>query len=144
VRFLIDTCVVSEWKRRQPAPAVLAWRETLEQADLRFSIVTVGELAKGILRLPAGRRRDDHEAWLQELRDVYRDQILSVAYPEVRAWAEISAAAEAAGAMVGAIDGLLPGTARAHGLVLATRNTQNFLPTGVPLYDPWTDSWQNR
>lgn len=62
MRFLIDTCVVSEWKRRSPDPAVLAWLETLAQDDLVFSILTIGELRKGILRLPPGKRRDELHA----------------------------------------------------------------------------------
>lgn len=144
MRFLLDTCVVSEWKRRQPAASVLAWLETLEQADLRFSILTVAELTKGILRLSPGRRRDELQAWIEELQDVYRDQILPLGFPEVRAWVEIAARCEQAGINVAAVDGLIAGTALAHGLAVATRNTSDFLPTGVPLYDPWTGSWQNR
>jgi len=144
VRFLIDTCVVAEWKRQRPEPAVLDWLDTLEREDMAFSILTVGELSKGILRLPEGPRRDELQAWLQELRDLYAPQILPLLFPEVEAWAEISAAAERNGTPVAAIDGLLAGTARAHGLTVATRNTVDFLPTGVPLFDPWTGAWHNR
>lgn len=144
MRFLIDTCVVSEWKRREPAPTVLAWLNTLVQDDLVFSILTIGELRKGILRLPPGKRRDELHAWLQELRDLYALRIIPVSDREIDAWAEINAEAEANGTPVAAIDGLLAATARAHGLAVATRNIRDFLPTRVPVFDPWSNAWHNR
>jgi predicted nucleic acid-binding protein len=132
---------VSEWKRRQPDPGVLAWLEALEHQDVWLSVLTVGELAKGILRLPDCPRRSELQGWLFEFCELYREQVLPVSDLEVLAWAEISAETEAAGTVVAAVDGLLAGTARAHGLPIATRNTQDFLATGVPLYDPWTGAW---
>ena len=144
MRFLIDTCVVSEWKRRSPDPAVLAWLETLAQDDLVFRILTIGEPRQGILRLPPGKRRDELHAWLQELRDLYAPRIVPVSDREIDAWADINAAVEAKGASVAAIDGLLAATAGAHGLAVATRNVSDFLPTGVPVFDPWSGAWHNR
>jgi len=70
--------------------------------------------------------------------------ILPASFREVTAWAEISAETERDGKPVAAIDSLLAGTARAHGLPVATRNVRDFLPTGVPLFDPWTCTWHNR
>ena len=144
MRFLIDTCVVSEWKRRQPNESVLAWLDTLADDQIAFSILTIGELSKGILRLPKGRRRDELQEWLQDLRDIYTANILPVSFREVEAWAAICAEASRSGKTVSAIDGLLAGTARAHRLTVATRNVTDFLPSGVPLFDPWTGVWHNR
>jgi len=141
---LIDTCVVSEWKRRAPEPAVLAWLHTLTHDDILFSILTIGELRKGIVRLPAGRRRAELEAWLQELRDLHARQIISVSDGEVDAWADINAVAETRGIPVAAINGLLAATAQAHGLAVATRNVSDFVSTGVPVFDPWSGAWHNR
>lgn len=143
MRFLIDTCVISEWKRHRPDPVVLGWLDTLEQGDIVLSVLTVGEILKGIQRLPAGRRRDDLTAWLEQLRDMYAQQIFPVSFREVKAWAEISATAEQNGRPVAAIDGLLAATAESHGVIVATRNIQDFLATEVPLFNPWTTEWFN-
>ncbi|MBT4814188.1 MAG: type II toxin-antitoxin system VapC family toxin [Lentisphaerae bacterium] len=144
MRFLIDTCVVSEWKRRRPAAAVLDWLDAISNDQIAFSILTIGELAKGILRLPPGPRRAELEGWLQELRDVYAPRILPLSFREMEAWARICATAEGEGTPVAAIDGLLAATAHAHGLIVATRNVADFLPTGVPIFDPWAGERHNR
>jgi predicted nucleic acid-binding protein len=143
VRYLVDTCVLSEWKRRSPDPNVLKWLEALPYDDMFISILSLGELEKGILRLPDAERRAALEGWLRELEETFASHILPLSSGEIRAWAELSAATEAAGATVPAIDGLITATARAHRLAVATRNVGDMLPTGVPLLNPWTGEWFN-
>ncbi|MCK5801717.1 MAG: type II toxin-antitoxin system VapC family toxin [Lentisphaeria bacterium] len=143
MRFLIDTCVISEWKHRHPDASVLEWLDTLVQEDTFFSVLTIGELTKGVLKLPESRRRIDLRAWLHQLQEVYARQILTLGSREVELWAEISAMAESKGTPIAAIDGLLAGTASAHGLAIATRNVSDFIPTGIPVFDPWGSAWHN-
>jgi len=112
--------------------------------DTYFSILTVGELRKGILRLPEGRRRDELRAWLQELTETFSQHILPLSFGEISAWAELIAAMESVGAPLSAIDGLIAATAIAHQFAIATRNTADVDRTGAVIYNPWTGEWLNR
>ncbi|MBN1863465.1 MAG: type II toxin-antitoxin system VapC family toxin [Victivallales bacterium] len=144
MKFLVDTCVVSEWKRKRPDAAVLEWLRQLEMESIYFSVLTIGELMSGILRLPEGRRKEELKEWIAELRHVYAMRVIPLEFREVDAWAAISAEAGKKGLTLSAVDGMLAGTAAANGLAIATRNVDDFLTTGIPIFDPWTNTWHNR
>ena len=143
MKFLVDTCVLSEWKRKTPNERVLEWLSSLNAEDVWISILTVGELRKGILRLPKSRRRSSFVVWLDELIEAYRPRILPVAFDEIERWAELTAASEARGCPVSVVDGLLAATASANQLVFATRNIQDVVSMRVPLFNPWTGELLN-
>ena len=138
MRYLIDTCVLSEWKKRNPCPHVLAWLSDLSIEDVRISIITIGEIERGVLHLPESSRRRELAAWLAELREIFVDRIIDLSYPEISAWAAICAATDSRGTPLPAVDSLLAATARAHHLVVATRNVEDMRPSGVRVYNPWT------
>lgn len=137
MKVLLDTCVLSEIRHPRGNPAVreavLAWRDQ----DVFISVMTLGELAKGIALLDSGRRQQDLTAWLTGLERHYSDRILDVTGDVVRIWGELTAAAQRNGRIVPAVDGLIAATALQHGLQVMTRSVDDFAPTGVRLMNPW-------
>lgn len=132
--YLLDTNVVSELRRRQPEPQVLAWLATTTSAQLHLSVLTVGEIHQGIERL---RARDPKQAaalstWADELTTGYADRILPVSAQVARRWAELNTVRT-----LPVIDSLIAATASVHGLTVVTRNTRDMEGVGVDLVDPW-------
>lgn len=136
--FLLDTNILSELVRPHPDGNVVRWVEDTEESLLFLSVLTLGEIRKGIMSLPAGTRRGRLESWLQvELRARFEDRILPIDAAIADRWGAIAALAAAVGAPVPVIDGLLAATALHHNLTLVTRNTSDVGATGVPVLNPW-------
>ena len=135
--ILLDTCVVSELARPVPDPAVLAWLEGVSDDSLRLSVLTLGEIKKGMDLLDPGPRRSRIHDWLGELRATFGDRILPVDDEVALRWGTLSAAGRRAGRARPPIDTLLAATALCHQLKLATRNVADFEGTGVILVNPW-------
>ena len=139
MRVLLDTCVLSELSRPKGHPAVRRAVEALDARDLYVSVLSVGEIAKGIALLKESQRKNTLQSWLQTLERTYEDRLLPVDLETCHIWGEITAAARKAGRIVPASDGLIAATARRHGLYVMTRNTADFEPAGVLLLNPWQD-----
>ena len=136
--IIIDTNVLSELMRPEPAQTVVAWLQDSGDAPLATTAVTVGEIIFGLERLASGRRRDD----LQDrfARFVSSEDGLPVlAYDEAaaRVFGEIAAHRERAGLAIHGNDLMIAATALRHGASVATRNTGDFAATGVELLNPW-------
>ena len=140
MRVLLDTCVLSELRRPRPHPGVRRAIETLNSEDLFVSVLSIGEIAKGIALLKDGRKKRTLQVWLQTLERHYTDRLLPIDPETSRICGELTAAAQKAGQTVPASDGLIAATARRHGLHLMTRNTTDFEPSGVLLLNPWHDA----
>lgn len=134
---LLDTCVLSEIRHPQGNPAVRKAVLAFRDRDLFISVITVGELAKGIALLDAGRRQQDLTAWLHGLEQHYSDRILDITGDIVHRWGELTASAQRHGRVVSATDGLIAATALHHGIQVMTRNIDDFTPTGASLLNPW-------
>ncbi len=139
MRVLLDTCVLSELRLPKGRPDVIRAVEALEDESLFVSVVSVGEIAKGIALLKDSKNRRELHAWLQGLERYYAHRILPVDLETSHTWGELTAAAQKAGKTVPASDGLIAATARRHGLYVMTRNTPDFAHTGVLLLNPWAD-----
>jgi toxin FitB len=139
VRTLVDTCVLSELRRTDGNPRVRAMFATIAESDVFLSVLTIGELRKGIDRLKAGPKKHALSTWIDRLAMSAEGRILSVDLETAVIWGEVSARAEKKGRPIPAIDGLLAATALRHGLHLMTRNVADFEPTGVLLVNPWED-----
>lgn len=140
MRYLLDTCVISELVKKKPSRRVIQWLEQQEELSLFLSVITFGELHKGIGRLQAGRRQRELHEWVQsQLSKRFTGRILEVDREVAARWGEISAAAERAGRTVPVLDGLLAATALTSGLTFVTRNTDDVRVTGVPVFDPWEE-----
>jgi predicted nucleic acid-binding protein len=138
--FLLDTNVISELVKPKPDPNVTTWIDGTDEDLLFLSVLTLGEIRKGVVLLPRNARRAALEAWLsKDLPLRFFDRILSIDQEVADRWGHLSALMSARGIQVGVIDGLLAATAVQHNLTLATRNTRDVAATGVSLFNPWTD-----
>jgi toxin FitB len=136
--FLVDTNVISELIKPQPDGNVLRWIAETDEALLFLSVLTLGEIRKGIEKLNPGKRRGRLESWLAvDLRLRFQDRILAVDEAIAQRWGALSAAAARNGRPVLAIDGLLAATALHYDLMLVTRNDSDVSGTGVPALNPW-------
>ncbi len=107
--------------------------------ELFISVITVGELVKGISSLSASKKRASYEAWLAGLENEFASRFLPIDLETSRIWGEVMAACAAKGKKIPAVDGLIAATAMRHGMHLMTRNTKDFAATGVLLVNPWED-----
>lgn len=139
MRLLIDTCVLSEVQRSQGDRRVRARVEALERHEAFLSVITIGELARGIALLDQGQRKRELAAWLEMLEQYYASRILPIDAEIARLWGELSAKGKRQGISIPVMDGLLAATALRHGLHVVTRNTRHFEATGVLIIDPWAD-----
>ena len=131
--FLVDTDVLSALRRRERNPAIVRWMSKQRSTDLYLSVVSVGEIERGIARQ---ERRDPVfaralSAWLDRVLRVYGERILAVDLATARRWGRLSGALGHESA-----DLLIAATALEHGLTVVTRNVRHFEPTGVPVLDP--------
>lgn len=137
-RFLLDTNVLSEFARAQPAdPRVDRWLKGMPDEILFASVLTLAEIRRGIELLPTGRRRMQLEEWLGDLDRSFSERLLPVSKAIADRWAILSARARQNGATVAVFDGLLAATALEYDLMIATRNVKDFAGLGVRLVNPW-------
>jgi toxin FitB len=135
VSFLLDTNVVSEIARPRPERAVLAWFAAAADAQLYLSVLSLGEIRKGIDQLPAGARRALLTAWLEgDLPAWFGARLLLIDAAVADRWGRLLAASERS---LPAIDSLLAATALVHDLALVTRNVSDFEIPGLEVVDPW-------
>ncbi|HEX9297118.1 MAG TPA: type II toxin-antitoxin system VapC family toxin [Polyangiaceae bacterium] len=142
--YLIDTCILSEFTKPRPALSVDHWVAATPEAAQFVSVLTLGELEKGIHKLPASRRREMLERWLVELRARFSGRILDVSEAVALEWGRVSARAEKGGQPVPVIDAFLGATALVHDLVVVTRNSSDIDRTGAKLLDPWQERDRSR
>lgn len=136
--FLLDTNAISEPKRARPDPALVAWLGDQLPTDLHLSVISVGELRRGIVRLEPGRRRDDLDYWLAQLILRFDDRILPIDLDVTERWATLAEAQRAAGRTADLTDELIAATAHVHGLTIVTRNLRHFEHTGCRVVSPWS------
>src|SRR6266478_6169951 len=133
--FLIDTVTLSELRRRQRDPAVVAWFERQRTTELFLSVISIGEIERGIERQRATDRRfaDALAAWLERVLALYDDRILPFDLRAARRWGALSTALGNDSA-----DLMIAATALEHGLTVVTRNLSDFEPTRVAVLDPFS------
>ena len=138
--YLLDTCVISELVSACPAPVVLEWMNSVEATRLFLSVLTIGEIKRGIVRLPASKRRSALESWLeQDLSLRFHGRILSLDVSVMLTWGQLVAELERKGRPLPAIDSLIAATALHYQFQLVTRNEKDFANTGVNILNPWRE-----
>jgi hypothetical protein len=135
VSYLLDTNILSETRKRDPAPAVVDWIKSTPSDQLHVSVLTLGELMQGIARI--GARGDQLQAailerWVRGIEKGFADRTLPVTVRVAAEWGR----RQSAGPMP-VIDSLIAATARVHGLTIVTRNVKDFERTGVEVLNPF-------
>lgn len=136
--FLLDTNCVSELVRLKPEPRVVEWMEAADEAMLYLSVLTLGEIRKGLAGLAQGRRRTHLETWLEVgLQARFSGRILPIDAPVADRWGLLAAQAKSRGKPLPIIDGLLAATALHYNLTVVTRNAGDFASVQVQVLNPW-------
>ena len=139
MRYLIDTCAISELSARKPSEDVRRWFASVPDEDLYLSVVTIGELRKGIDRLSEDDPlRQRLERWFSSVRLVFSGRILEFDERMAIAWGKLVGESIRHGKTRPAVDAQLAATALVNGMVLVTRNEKDFEHTGVQLLNPFT------
>lgn len=139
MRYLLDTCVLSELVKSTPDAHVIRWFEARKAHELCISAMTWGELQRGVTRLPESKRRSELTLWLQQLETGFEDRILAFDKNVSRVWAHMTAQAETQGKSMAAFDSIIAATARAHDCKLVSRNVRDFVNAGIDVINPWQD-----
>jgi len=136
--IVLDTNVVSELMRPDPAPQVAAWVRDRDRRELRTTVITLAEIRYGIARLPDGRRKQALLTTADEIFRTFEDQVLPVDATAAEQYSVIASTRERSGKPIPGFDALIAAVCRSHGAALATRNLPDFDDTGVELVDPWS------
>ena len=136
--FLLDTNCISEMVRLSPEPKVMDWMQAVDESLLYLSVLTLGEIRKGVAGLAQSKRRTRLETWLEiELRARFAGRILPIDGEIADRWGLLAAEARKKGTALSVIDGLLAATALRHNLTIVSRNVSDFTSTQVQILNPW-------
>jgi len=136
--FLLDTNCISELVRVEPDRRVMEWMDAADESLLYLSVLTLGEIRKGLASLAQGKRRTRLETWLElELQARFARRILPIDAPVADRWGLLAAQARLKGATLPVIVGLLAATALHYNLTVVSRNAADFASTQTPVLNPW-------
>jgi len=137
--YLIDTCCISELVKKKPNPNVVKWFADQDELSMFLSVITFGELRKGIEKLSDSKKKQELNRWVKEdLKHRFKNRTLNINLEESNKWGKILATAEKNGKPLPAIDSLIAATAQVHDLSVVTRNTKDMEGSGVKIINPWT------
>lgn len=138
MNYLLDTCVISELVAKHPNEEVIGWVDSLDAEQVYLSVITIGEIRKGIEKLPNSKRKTTLEAWLNtDLLTRFSGRIIGFDIPVMLTWGQLMGKLEQAGKKMAAIDSLIAATALHSGFTLVTRNEEDFKNAGIPIVNPW-------
>ena len=138
MKYLLDTCLISELVKKEPNPAVVSWLDEEDEQKLFLSVLNLGELQKGISKLPDNAKREELQAWVAlDLVERFAGRMLDIDLATALSWGRLQGEAEQAGEKLPVMDSLIAATAVAHGLVVVTRNVRDMERCGVKVCNPW-------
>jgi predicted nucleic acid-binding protein len=138
MNYILDTNIISELVAKQPNQRVVEWIDSLDPNHVFLSVITIGELRKGVEKLAESPRKEVLRDWLiTDLLNRFSGRILSLDIDVMLTWGALTGQLERIGRPLPAIDSLIAAQALQHASILATRNEQDFKDTGIALLNPW-------
>jgi predicted nucleic acid-binding protein len=139
MNYLLDTNIISEFRKPRPHLNVITWLNQVNADAVYLSVITIGELQKGITRLADLDRRQSLQAWLEEdLLVRFATRVVPLDLEVLLVWGNLAAHLEQTGKTMPAIDSLIAATALHGRFILVTRNEQDFAAVDIPIVNPWT------
>ena len=136
--YLLDTCALSELVAKNPNPVAVGNILRLPREAIFLSVITIGELQKGVDELDPCQRKDFLKVWLEDhVLGLYLDRTFDLDILTARAWGTLSASLEARGLTMQTRDSFIAATALVHDLTVVTRNEHDFAPSSVRILNPW-------
>lgn len=137
MKYLLDTCAISEITKPQANRCVIEWLKSTNSEDLYLSVINIGEIKKGINKLPASKKKQDLLFWLETLLEDYQSRILTVDLSVMENWSLLVANAEKKGQPIASMDSIIAAIAYTYHLTLVTRNERDFYACNIPMLNPW-------
>ena len=137
MNYLLDTCVMSELVKATPDENVINWINNTPDERLFLSVITIGEIRKGLTKLPDSKKKYRLTNWLNTLLENYEARIYPVDLAVAESWGTIQGKAENNGTPVASVDSLIAAVAQTHNLIIVTRNEKDFAATNVTIVNPW-------
>ncbi|NOY69904.1 MAG: type II toxin-antitoxin system VapC family toxin [Deltaproteobacteria bacterium] len=138
MKYLLDTCVISEIIRPKPSGKVTKWIKNEDESNFFISVLTIGEFHKGIEKLSESKRKRELHNWVEnDLKERFWSRIIDIDMQIAMIWGKIQSRAECIGRPMPAVDSLIAATGITHNLTIVTRNISDMKESGVPLFNPW-------
>lgn len=137
MKYLLDTCFISELIRKEPNPGVSNWLQDKDEFSLFLSVLTIGEIKKGISKLPDSKKKKELENWLIKLESRFEERLLPIDTEVARKWGQVQGELEQKGEPMPSIDALIASTALVHNLAIVTRNGKDMKKSKVEIVNPW-------
>ena len=139
MKYLLDTCVLSEYVKKSPSSQVLDWLDEQQERDLFISIISIGELKKGLFKIKLSQPQKFQRLWqwLEKLEIRFQGRIIPINESVINQWSKLCGESEAKGKKLAVLDSLITATALVNNLVVITRNVDDFAMTSVKIFNPW-------
>jgi len=138
LNYLMDTCVISEIIKPKPSSKVIKWLRSCQDENLFLSSLTIGEIQKGISKLPDSRKRNKLQEWMDtELIRRFDKRVLVIDIKVAQKLGEIQASSEITGTKMPVIDSLIAATGLVYDMTIVTRDTSGMEKSGARLFNPW-------
>jgi toxin FitB len=138
MKYLLDTCVISELVAKQVNPKVVEFVDSLDSDDVYLSVITIGEIAKGIEKLPKSKRKQELHTWLTEdLLVRFDEKTVPLDTDVLLEWGLLAARLESKGKILPVMDSLIAATVLTHKFALVTRNVDDFNGADLEIINPW-------
>ena len=138
MNYLMDTCVISEIIKPKPSSKVIKWLRSCQDENLFLSSLTIGEIQKGISKLPDSRKRNKLQEWMDtELIQRFDKRVLVIDIKVAQKWGEIQASSEITGSKMPVTDSFIAATGLVYDMTVVTRDTSGREKSGARLFNPW-------